>query len=58
MPLTNLDTESKNMSLVCQILKQKISLLESSNADLQKKLHEHQVNFEHLTKQAIDAQVS
>lgn len=39
-----------------QILKQKIALLETSNADLQKQLQEHQVIFEHLTKQAIDAQ--
>nr|XP_043640176.1 kinesin-like protein KIN-4C [Erigeron canadensis] len=39
-----------------QILKQKITLLETSNTDLQKQLQEYQVNFEHLTKQAIDAQ--
>lgn len=39
-----------------QLLKQKIALLETSNADLQKQLQEHQVNFEHLTKQATDAQ--
>ncbi|XP_023750470.1 kinesin-like protein KIN-4C [Lactuca sativa] len=39
-----------------QLLKQKIAILETSNADLQKQLQEHQVNFEHLTKQATDAQ--
>ncbi|KAI7731992.1 hypothetical protein M8C21_030180 [Ambrosia artemisiifolia] len=39
-----------------QILKQKIALLETSNAELQNQLQEHQVNFEHLTKQAIEAQ--
>ncbi|KAL4566073.1 hypothetical protein LXL04_030183 [Taraxacum kok-saghyz] len=39
-----------------QLLKQKISLLESSNADLQKQLQENQVNVEHLTKKATDAQ--
>ncbi|KAI3820239.1 hypothetical protein L1987_07783 [Smallanthus sonchifolius] len=38
------------------ILKQKIALLETSNANLQNQLQEHQVNFEHLTKQAIAAQ--
>ncbi|KAK1406714.1 hypothetical protein QVD17_38322 [Tagetes erecta] len=40
-----------------QILKQKIALLEASNADLQNQLQEHQVNFEHVTKQALDAQL-
>ncbi|KAL8243151.1 hypothetical protein R6Q59_009409 [Mikania micrantha] len=40
-----------------QILKEKIALLERSNADLQNQLQEHQLNFEHLTKQAIDAQL-
>ncbi|KAJ0571875.1 putative plus-end-directed kinesin ATPase [Helianthus annuus] len=39
-----------------QILKQKIALLETSNANLQSQLQEQQVNFEKLTKQAIDAQ--
>ncbi|PWA55123.1 P-loop containing nucleoside triphosphate hydrolases superfamily protein [Artemisia annua] len=39
-----------------QILKQKIALLERSNADLQKQLQEHQANVEYLTKQATDAQ--
>nr|GEV02475.1 kinesin-like protein KIN-4C [Tanacetum cinerariifolium] len=39
-----------------QILKQKIALLETSNTNLQKQLQEYQVNVEHLTKQATDAQ--
>ncbi|XP_076899568.1 kinesin-like protein KIN-4C isoform X2 [Bidens hawaiensis] len=39
-----------------QILKQKIALLETSNVDLQNQLQEHQVNVQHLTKQALDAQ--
>lgn len=53
-----IDVEVNNMSLVCQILKQKIALLERSNTDLQKQLQEHQANVEYLTKQATDAQVS
>ncbi|GKA69831.1 hypothetical protein Tco_0775895 [Tanacetum coccineum] len=36
--------------------KQKIAVLERSNADLQKQLQEHQVNVEYLTNQATDAQ--
>ncbi|KAM0067261.1 hypothetical protein Hdeb2414_s0002g00058911 [Helianthus debilis subsp. tardiflorus] len=39
-----------------QISKQKIALLETSNANLQSQLQEQQVNFEKLTKQEIDAQ--
>ncbi|MFS8002001.1 putative plus-end-directed kinesin ATPase transcription factor bZIP family [Helianthus anomalus] len=39
-----------------QILKRKIALLETSNANLQSQLQEQQVNFEKLTKQEIDAQ--
>lgn len=58
MPLIHIDAVSNIISFDCQILKQKIALLETSNADLQKQLQEHQVNFEHLTKQAVDAQVS
>ncbi|KAJ4962241.1 hypothetical protein NE237_022180 [Protea cynaroides] len=40
-----------------QILRQKISLLEASNAELQRGLQERQVTCDHLAKRAIDAQV-
>lgn len=56
--LMNMYTKLKNLPFFPQLLKQKIAILETSNADLQKQLQEHQVNFEHLTKQATDAQVS
>lgn len=40
-----------------QILKSKISLLEASNAELQKEVKEHGIRCEQLTQSAIDAQV-
>ncbi|CAK9186592.1 unnamed protein product [Ilex paraguariensis] len=40
-----------------QILKHKISLLEASNAELQRELQEHRISCELLTQRAIDAQV-
>ncbi|XP_010320210.2 kinesin-like protein KIN-4C [Solanum lycopersicum] len=40
-----------------QILKSKISLLEASNAELQKEVKEHRIHCEQLTQSAIDAQV-
>ncbi|CAI0417547.1 unnamed protein product [Linum tenue] len=40
-----------------QILKHKVSLLEASNAELQKELQQTQVTFEHLNQRAVDAQV-
>lgn len=40
-----------------QILKNKISLLEASNAELQKEVKERQIRCEQLTQSAIDAQV-
>ncbi|KAA8538181.1 hypothetical protein F0562_027789 [Nyssa sinensis] len=40
-----------------QILKHKISLLEASNAELQRELQERRISCEHLTQRAIDAQV-
>lgn len=39
-----------------QILRQKISLLEASNAELQKALKEHQITCDHLAQNAVDAQ--
>lgn len=41
----------------CQMLKQKISLLEASNCELQNELKERRVTCEHLSKRAYDAQV-
>ncbi|RID76789.1 hypothetical protein BRARA_B03741 [Brassica rapa] len=40
-----------------QMLKQKISLLEASNRELQNELKERRVTCEHLSKRAYDAQV-
>lgn len=40
-----------------QILKNKISLLEASNAELQKEVKERRIHCEQLTQTAIDAQV-
>ncbi|KAL3504870.1 hypothetical protein ACH5RR_034711 [Cinchona calisaya] len=40
-----------------QILKHKISLLEASNAQLQQELQESRISCDHLTQQALDAQV-
>ncbi|WMV26890.1 hypothetical protein MTR67_020275 [Solanum verrucosum] len=40
-----------------QILKSKISLLEASNAELQKEVKERRIRCEQLTQNAIDAQV-
>lgn len=40
-----------------QILKHKISLLEASNADLQRELQERRINCEHLSQRAFEAQV-
>nr|VDD27176.1 unnamed protein product [Brassica oleracea] len=40
-----------------QMLKQKISLLETSNRELQNELKERRVTCEHLSKRAYDAQV-
>uniref|UniRef100_A0A162A4H0 Kinesin motor domain-containing protein n=1 Tax=Daucus carota subsp. sativus TaxID=79200 RepID=A0A162A4H0_DAUCS len=40
-----------------QMLKHKISLLEASNAELQRELKERMISCEHLSKRAIDAQV-
>ncbi|KAL5777374.1 hypothetical protein ACOSP7_010300 [Xanthoceras sorbifolium] len=40
-----------------QILKQKVSLLEASNAELQRELQERRVTCEHLTQRALEAQV-
>lgn len=40
-----------------QILKHKISLLEASNAELQRELQERRVASEHLTQRALEAQV-
>ncbi|CAN4122383.1 unnamed protein product [Withania somnifera] len=40
-----------------QILKNKISLLEASNSELQKEVKEHRIQCEQLTQSAIDAQV-
>jgi hypothetical protein len=40
-----------------QILKYKISLLEASNAELQRELQDRRVTCEHLTQRALDAQV-
>ncbi|KAG2698726.1 hypothetical protein I3760_07G163000 [Carya illinoinensis] len=40
-----------------QILKHKISLLEASNAELQRELQARRVTCEHLTQRALDAQV-
>uniref|UniRef100_A0A162AE08 Kinesin motor domain-containing protein n=1 Tax=Daucus carota subsp. sativus TaxID=79200 RepID=A0A162AE08_DAUCS len=40
-----------------QILKHKISLLEASNAELQRELQECRINSKHLSQRAIDAQV-
>ncbi|KAK4359144.1 hypothetical protein RND71_021373 [Anisodus tanguticus] len=40
-----------------QILKSKISLLEASNAELQKEVKERRISCEQLTQRAIDAQV-
>ncbi|KAL1834980.1 hypothetical protein ACET3Z_004631 [Daucus carota] len=40
-----------------QILKHKVSLLEASNAELQRELQECRINCKHLSQRAIDAQV-
>ncbi|KAI3966217.1 hypothetical protein MKW92_030647 [Papaver armeniacum] len=40
-----------------QILRQKISVLEASNAELHRELHERQVAWKHLEQRAVDAQV-
>ncbi|KAK0578449.1 hypothetical protein LWI29_010615 [Acer saccharum] len=40
-----------------QILKHKVSLLEASNAELQRKLQECRVACEHLIQRALDAQI-
>ncbi|MQK22644.1 hypothetical protein EI013_30215, partial [Escherichia coli] len=40
-----------------QILKQKISLLEASNAELQRELQDRQATCESLTHRACDVQV-
>ncbi|XP_059637201.1 kinesin-like protein KIN-4C [Cornus florida] len=40
-----------------QILKHKVSLLEASNADLQRELEERQITCEHLAQCAIEAKV-
>uniref|UniRef100_F6H136 Kinesin motor domain-containing protein n=1 Tax=Vitis vinifera TaxID=29760 RepID=F6H136_VITVI len=40
-----------------QILKHKISLLEESNAELQRELQERRITCDHLTQRALDAQV-
>lgn len=40
------------------MLKHKISLLEASNAELQRELQERRTSCEHLSQRALDAQVS
>lgn len=40
-----------------KIMKHKISLLEASNAELQRELQERRISCEHLSQRAIDAQV-
>jgi len=40
-----------------QILKQKISLLEASNAELQRELKERRISCEHFSQRALEAQV-
>ncbi|XP_021759754.1 kinesin-like protein KIN-4C [Chenopodium quinoa] len=40
-----------------QILKHKITLLEQSNAELQRELQERRISCEHLAQRALDAQV-
>ena len=45
------------MSFTPQILKHKISILEASNAELQRELQERRVTCESLTQRACDAQV-
>ncbi|KAJ8773326.1 hypothetical protein K2173_028503 [Erythroxylum novogranatense] len=40
-----------------QILKHKVSLLEASNAELLRELHERRITFEHLSERALAAQV-
>ncbi|XP_017981679.1 PREDICTED: kinesin-like protein KIN-4C [Theobroma cacao] len=40
-----------------QILKHKVSLLEASNAELQRELHERRLTSEQLAQRALDAQV-
>ncbi|KAJ7006945.1 kinesin-like protein KIN-4C [Populus alba x Populus x berolinensis] len=40
-----------------QILKHKVSLLEGSNAELQRELHERQLTCEHWNQRAVEAQV-
>ncbi|KAJ9166469.1 hypothetical protein P3X46_021220 [Hevea brasiliensis] len=40
-----------------QILKHKVSLLEASNAELQRELQARRITCEHLTQNAVDAQV-
>lgn len=46
-------------SILCalQMLKHKISLLEASNAELQRELQERRTSCEHLSQRALDAQV-
>ncbi|KAJ8450283.1 hypothetical protein Cgig2_004740 [Carnegiea gigantea] len=39
-----------------QILKHKISLLEASNAELQRELQEHRISCEHFSQHALEAQ--
>lgn len=46
------------MMFVFQILKHKVSLLEASNAELQRDLQEQRVTCEHLTQRAVDSQVT
>ncbi|GLU16082.1 hypothetical protein SLE2022_325320 [Rubroshorea leprosula] len=40
-----------------QILKHKVSLLEASNVELQRELHERRLTSEHLAQRALEAQV-
>ncbi|CAK9163619.1 unnamed protein product [Ilex paraguariensis] len=49
--------DSSASSEELQILKHKISLLEASNAELQRELQEQRISCEHVMRRAIDAQV-
>lgn len=41
-----------------QILKHKVSLLEASNAELQRELQNRRITCDHLTQHAVNAQVT
>lgn len=49
---------STNAMYFPQILKHKVSLLEASNAELQRELQNRRITCDHLTQHAVNAQVT